>query len=108
MEIEVELLERLQLLQEGLTLALSRLQRIETAISKPPALMLSYDEVCELTGLCRETIWRKAATGKMPKPVSLGHRTKRFRYSDIKEWVESGCLSVRSMKANRLSRKPAL
>lgn len=95
------LLGRFQLLQVGLTEATGRFGASETATSTPAAMMLTYDEVCSLTGLCRETICRKAATGSLPKPIKFGYRTMRLRRSDCEAWVAGVCLSVRSMRANR-------
>jgi predicted DNA-binding transcriptional regulator AlpA len=78
---------------------------VEKAPAMPAKLLLTYDDVTRETGLSKVSIWRKYSTGKMPRPVSLGHKSPRWRYSDIKEWVEAGCVSVRSMKANPKPKK---
>lgn len=57
----------------------------------PLNLLLTIDEVTELTGMCYETLWRRWTSGKMPKPLKLGHRTKRFKVADIKAWVDNDC-----------------
>jgi predicted DNA-binding transcriptional regulator AlpA len=57
----------------------------------PLNLLLTIPEVTELTGMCYETLWRRWTTKKMPRPLDMGHRTKRFRVADIKAWVEDGC-----------------
>jgi len=65
----------------------------DSATTMPANLMLTYADVAKQIGgnLTRETLWRKWKGGKMPKPVKLGHRTVRFRYAEIKLWVEDGC-----------------
>jgi predicted DNA-binding transcriptional regulator AlpA len=71
----------------------------EKAPTMPAKLLLTYADVSRETGLSKVTIWRKCSAGLMPKPVRLGHKSPRWRYFDIKAWVEAGCISVRSMKA---------
>jgi predicted DNA-binding transcriptional regulator AlpA len=65
----------------------------ETAGPMPAKLMLTYADVAKEIGgkITRMSLWRRWKAGKMPKPVKLGHRTMRFRYSEIKLWVEDGC-----------------
>jgi predicted DNA-binding transcriptional regulator AlpA len=71
----------------------------EKAPTMPAKLLLTYADVAREIGMSKVTIWRKYSTGKMPRPVSLGHKSPRWRYSDIKAWVEAGCISIRSMKS---------
>lgn len=61
-------------------------------------LMMTYEQVAEVLGVSRETVWRRVVVGKMPKPVKLGYRTVRFRRQDIEEWVAGGCKSNRAKK----------
>jgi predicted DNA-binding transcriptional regulator AlpA len=68
------------------------------AAEMPQKMLLTIKEVEKETGMCRESLWRRWTTGKMPKPLKLGHRTVRFRYADIRAWIDQGCVSVRSMK----------
>lgn len=69
------------------------------AVDMSRKMLLTIEDVAKETGMCRASLWRRWTTGKMPKPLRLGHRTVRFRTSDIKAWIESGCVSVRSMKS---------
>jgi predicted DNA-binding transcriptional regulator AlpA len=63
----------------------------EKVAQMPLNLLLTIAEVTALTGMCYETLWRRWTTGKMPKPIKLGHRTKRFKVADIKAWVDNDC-----------------
>jgi predicted DNA-binding transcriptional regulator AlpA len=66
--------------------------KVSEKVSQMPLnLLLTIDEVTDLTGMCYETLWRRWTSGKMPKPLKLGHRTKRFKVSDIKAWVDNDC-----------------
>jgi prophage regulatory protein len=47
------------------------------------------NQVEELTGLSRSTIYRKIANDEFPKPIKTSARASRWRLSEIKEWMES-------------------
>lgn len=51
--------------------------------------MLHIDEVVELTGLSRSTIYKKMAKGEFPKPLKLGERAVRWRQSEVEAWLAS-------------------
>lgn len=70
----------------------------EKAANMPAKLLLTYADVTRETGFSKVTIWRKYSAGLMPKPVKTGHKSPRWRYADLKAWVEAGCPSMRSMK----------
>lgn len=85
-------LESVADVQQSIANAISE-QTANAGFSKP---LLTIPEVEAITGMSYPTLYRKWTTGNMPKPLKLGHRTKRFRVSDIEKWVEGGCKSVRS------------
>lgn len=67
-------------------------EKVSAKVAQMPLnLLLTIEEVTELTGMCYETLWRRWTTGKMPRPIKLGHRTKRFKVADIKAWVDNDC-----------------
>ena len=49
--------------------------------------ILRRDQVSELTGLARATIYAKVAAGTFPRPIRLGSRSVGWRLSDIDEWI---------------------
>ena len=51
--------------------------------------MLRIEEVVEMTGLSRATIYRKMGRGQFPKPLKLGDRAVRWRQSEIEDWLDS-------------------
>ena len=51
--------------------------------------MLHIEEVMEMTGLSRATIYRKMRKGQFPKPLKLGDRAVRWRQSEIEAWLAS-------------------
>ncbi len=51
--------------------------------------LLTADEVCEITTLSRQTLWRHTRAGKFPAPVKFGDRIIRWRASDIERFLEA-------------------
>ena len=51
--------------------------------------ILRRDEVSELTGLRRATIYKKVADGSFPTPIRLGARSVGWRLSDIDAWLQA-------------------
>jgi len=51
--------------------------------------LLRLPEVAEIVGLARPTIYRYTKDGKFPRPVKVGSRNIRWRWSDVLKWMES-------------------
>ncbi|HCP98046.1 helix-turn-helix transcriptional regulator [Pseudoalteromonas sp. TB51] len=51
--------------------------------------ILRFQEVTELTGLSRSTIWRKERLGLFPKRKQLGLNSVGWLASDIQQWLEN-------------------
>ena len=51
--------------------------------------LLTREEVEELTGLKRATIYYLMKKGTFPRPRKLGERAVRWPLADIAEWIES-------------------
>jgi prophage regulatory protein len=49
--------------------------------------ILRLKEVIDSTGLARSTIYKLAATGKFPKPISLGDRCVGWLLSEVEDWI---------------------
>ena len=49
--------------------------------------VLRLEEVCELVGLARSTIYAKMSAGAFPHPIRLGTRSVGWRLSDIDAWL---------------------
>lgn len=52
-------------------------------------IFLSRNEVAALAGMGRRTLEELASKGKGPIPLKIGHRTVRYRASDVIAWLES-------------------
>jgi prophage regulatory protein len=47
------------------------------------------NQVVELTGQSRSTIYRKIASDEFPKPIKTSARSSRWRLNEVIEWMES-------------------
>jgi len=54
----------------------------------PIAKFYSYKTVEEITGLCRQTIWRMTRESMFPKPVPLSRQRVGFPRDAVDAWVE--------------------
>lgn len=51
--------------------------------------ILRIQQVMELTGLSRTTIYEMKTKGTFPKQVQLGSRTVGWHRRDIREWLQT-------------------
>lgn len=51
--------------------------------------LLRLRDVQEITGLTAPAIAKFVTTGYLPKPVRIGTKAKRWRLSEINEWIEN-------------------
>ena len=49
--------------------------------------VIRLEEVCELVGLARSTIYARVSAGGFPAPIRLGSRSVGWRLSDIDAWL---------------------
>ena len=49
--------------------------------------ILRIEEVTELVGLARSTIYAKVSEGGFPPPIRLGARSVGWRLSDLDRWL---------------------
>ena len=60
------------------------------AKSAPPTALLVTDlEAAALLGICRATLHRLRAAGKLPRPVKLG-RCLRWDRRELEAWIAAG------------------
>lgn len=51
--------------------------------------LLRLEEVLHLTGLGRNTVYKRMRDGTFPKQVRLGPKSVAWRTSDIARWIDS-------------------
>ena len=49
--------------------------------------IVRIEEVCELVGLARSTIYAKVSARDFPAPIRLGSRSVGWRLADIDKWL---------------------
>lgn len=50
---------------------------------------LTVRQVAGLLQVHVRTVWRMAAAGEIPKPITIGRKTVRWRASDIQRFLDS-------------------
>jgi predicted DNA-binding transcriptional regulator AlpA len=53
----------------------------------PPEAILTDKQVCELTGISRDTFWRLERNGDAPPRVQLSPRRHGRRLADVRRWL---------------------
>lgn len=56
-------------------------------------MFVNVKTVAALLGRCTKSVWRDAASGRMPPPVVVGRRSKRWNLIELRRWAEAGCPS---------------
>ena len=52
-----------------------------------PDRFIRVNDVMEITGLARSTVWRYVKSGKLPKPIKISNRYTAWRLSEIEAWM---------------------
>lgn len=58
-----------------------------------PSLLIDKKDLANLLRIGTDTVERMEQDGRIPAPVVLGPRTKRWRRAEILKWVDDGCPS---------------
>lgn len=64
----------------------SRQQAIE---QNPPALTVNAKQAAKMLNVSVRQVWRLCNTGKLPKPIRLGHCV-RWRKAELEAFIEAG------------------
>lgn len=51
--------------------------------------LLKRAEVEDLVGIGKNTLYRLIAAGEFPRQLAVGPRARRWRLSEVREWLES-------------------
>ncbi len=57
------------------------------SLDNVPERIIRANEIVEMTGLSRTTIWRMEKNGSFPRRVSLGVGSVGWRFSEVREWM---------------------
>jgi len=49
---------------------------------------LTVKQVAELLGLHPRSVWRMSADGTLPKPIRIGTKAVRWRFSDLADFIQ--------------------
>lgn len=60
-----------------------------TASVEPSARLIRIDQVTDLVGIRKESLYRLVRLGKFPRPVKLSERSSAWRESEVLAWINS-------------------
>jgi excisionase family DNA binding protein len=72
--------------------------------TEQPAHLIDVQEVARRLGISDRTVWRLNSAGKLPKPITIGQKSKRWRADEIAAWVEAGCPDRKAWEKDRAGR----
>ncbi len=55
--------------------------------TKAESLLLTVGEVAALLRCSPRSVWAWASSGKLPAPITIGWRSKRWFLDEIEEWL---------------------
>ncbi|HWE37245.1 MAG TPA: AlpA family phage regulatory protein [Isosphaeraceae bacterium] len=69
------------------------------APDRPGAILIDVKEGAHRLGLSERTVWRLNSTGRMPMPLTIGGKSKRWMAEEIGAWVAAGCPARKGWEA---------
>ena len=54
-------------------------------------LLLTARDLARMLAVSLATVWRMKAMNKLPKPLTLGPQTIRWRAEEVREWIAADC-----------------
>lgn len=64
--------------------------RLKSLTSLPVDALVSAKEICFLAGRSRASLWRDVQAGRLPRPISIGPQTRRWRVADVRAYLKGG------------------
>lgn len=51
--------------------------------------LLTADDVADLLGVSKRTLWRLTAAGTLPQPIRFNRKLVRWKGAAVRAWIES-------------------
>jgi len=64
------------------------------------ALLVTSKELAKMLSVSERTIWRMAKEKQLPRAVTLGKKSVRWKLVDITDWISMDCPSMKKFEAN--------
>lgn len=63
--------------------------------------LINAHDLAKMLSIGERTIWRLLSAGKLPRPVNLGRKLKRWDIDEIRCWIAADCPSESEWEAGR-------
>lgn len=71
----------------------------------PDPLVVDAATLAAMLDIGERTLWRLLSAGRLPGPVTIGAKMRRWRLDEIREWTAAGCPSRSEWDAARAARR---
>ena len=65
-------------------------ERVRNFDNLPDDALLDVRDVGILASRSRASLWRDVKAGRLPEPVAIGPKTRRWRVADIRDYLKGG------------------
>jgi len=69
-------------------------------VKKKEALLVTSKELAAMLAVSERTIWRMAKEGMLPRAITMGKKSVRWKLIDINDWISMDCPSRKKFEAN--------
>jgi predicted DNA-binding transcriptional regulator AlpA len=63
----------------------------DTAPAADEPLLITVRDIARLMKISVRKVWRLRSAQLIPEPVRLGGTTVRWRYDEVRKWIDAGC-----------------
>jgi len=73
---------------------------MKSEVKKKKALLVTSKELAEMLSVSERTIWRMAKEETLPRAITMGKKSVRWKLVDIYDWLAMDCPSRKEFEAN--------
>lgn len=67
-----------------------RLDHLTSFDDLPGTALVDVQTITALAKRSRASIWRDVQAGRLPKPIAIGPKTRRWRVADVRAYLNGG------------------
>lgn len=68
----------------------ARLDHLSSFDELPDTALIDVHTITALAKRSRASLWRDVQAGRLPQPVAIGPRTRRWRVADVRAYLKGG------------------
>lgn len=68
----------------------SRLDHLTSFDDLPDTALVDVHTITALAKRSRASVWRDVKSGRLPQPIAIGPKTRRWRVADVRAYLNGG------------------